>query len=142
MEKLTHSELLEAISHFEIDGNVINIEENHNGHINDTFVVTAENEEKKRTRYIVQRINSNVFPNVKNVMFNIQEVLSFMRKKVADNHGDLSKEVLTLVPTKNKASYFEDEEGSFFRAYLYLEDSLSYNQTTSPEVFWRFRTCF
>ena len=42
MEKLTHSELLEAISHFEIDGNVINIEENHNGHINDTFVVTAE----------------------------------------------------------------------------------------------------
>ena len=43
MEKLTHSELLEAISHFEIDGNVINIEENHNGHINDTFVVTAEN---------------------------------------------------------------------------------------------------
>lgn len=135
MEKLTHSKLLEAISHFEIDGNVINIEENHNGHINDTFVVTAENEEKKRTRYIVQRINSNVFPNVKNVMFNIQEVLSFMRKKVADNQGDLSKEVLTLIPTKNKASYFEDEEGSFFRAYLYLEDSLSYNQTTSPEVF-------
>ena len=44
-------------------------------------------------------------------MFNIQEVLSFMRKKVADNHGDLSKEVLTLVPTKNKASYFEDKEG-------------------------------
>ena len=135
MEKLTHSKLLEAISHFEIDGNVINIEENHNGHINDTFVVTAENEEKKRTRYIVQRINSNVFPNLKNVMFNIQEVLSFMRKKIADNHGDLSKEALTLVPTKNKASYFEDEEGSFFRAYLYLEDSLSYNQATSPEVF-------
>lgn len=97
--------------------------------------MTAENEEKKRTRYIVQRINSNVFPNVKNVMFNIQEVLSFMRKKIADNHGDLSKEVLTLVPTKNKASYFEDKEGSFFRTYLYLEDSLSYNQTTSPEVF-------
>ena len=68
-------------------------------------------------------------------MFNIQEVLSFMRKKIADNHGDLSKEVLTLVPTKNKASYFEDKEGSFFRTYLYLEDSLSYNQTTSPEVF-------
>ena len=106
MEKLTHSELLEAISHFEIDGNVINIEENHNGHINDTFVVTAENEGKKRTRYIVQRINSNVFPNVKNVMFSIQEVLSFIRKKAADNHGDLSKEVLTLIPTKKQSKLF------------------------------------
>ena len=135
MEKLTKSELLEAITHFEIDGDIINIEENHNGHINDTFIVTTENKDGKRTRYIVQRVNSNVFPNVQGVMFNIKEVLSFMRKKVIDNHGDLSKEVMTLIPTKSQESYFEDKEGSFFRAYLYMEGSLSYNKATSSEIF-------
>lgn len=135
MKPLTHSELFEAIGRFQIQGEILSIEPNSSGHINDTFVVTVSTPKGKR-RFILQRVNTSVFPNVNQVMFNIALVLSYLHEKVKDRGGDPEKEVLALIPTKEGKPYFQDEEGCFFRCYSYLEGSKAYN-SASPDLFGR-----
>ena len=134
MKPLSHNELLQAVARFKIDGELTSIEPNNNGHINDTFVVTVSTLNKKRKRYILQRINASVFPNVNQVMFNITSVLSYLHEKVKERGGEPERETLTLIPTQEGESYFQDGEGCFFRCYAYLECSKVYNSTT-PELF-------
>lgn len=134
MKPLTHNELIAAISRFSFEGKLLSIEENHNGHINDTFVLSFQQKEGGRKRYVLQRINTTVFPHIGEVMANIDSVLSYMEKRIVQSGGDLSREKLTLIRTKDGQAYFEDGEDSFFRAYAYLEGSRSYN-SASAEIF-------
>ena len=45
-----------------------------NGHINDTYRVEG-------SEYILQRINTSIFKNPKELMTNIENVTAFLRKK-------------------------------------------------------------
>ncbi len=122
MKSLSREQLLSAIAHFDLEGELSSITENHNGHINDTFVVATN-----KKRYIVQRVNHDVFKNVEGVMSNIVSVLSYMREKVAQRGGNPEKDVMTLVKTIEGNNYHKSTEGDYFRAYLYLEGTSSYN---------------
>ena len=133
MKTLSKQKLLNAISVFQFPGNLEKIEENHVGHINDTFVLTFKDGGKSH-RYIFQRVNGTVFPHVEEIMSNIVLVLTYMKRKVAAAGGDPDVETLSLVPTKDGERYFKDEEGNFFRSYPFIEGSASYNQAT-PEIF-------
>jgi Ser/Thr protein kinase RdoA (MazF antagonist) len=133
MKPLTPEDINRAIASFAFKGTLQKIEENHNGHINDTFVLTFVENEKIR-HYILQRVNTNVFPRVNVVFNNIDLVLSYMKDKVESAGGDPDLETLTLIPTHTGKFYFKDSRDSFFRAYLYIEGSSSYNQAT-PEIF-------
>lgn len=134
MKPLTQNELLSAISRFSFEGELLSIEENHNGHINDTFVLSFQQEDGGKKRYVFQRVNTTVFPHIEGVMANIDSVLSYMEGKIVHCGGDLTREKLTLIRTKDGRSYFEDGVDSFFRAYAYLEGSRSYN-SASAEIF-------
>lgn len=127
MKPLSKEQLLSAIAHFDLEGETSSIEENHNGHINDTFVVSTSQQNGEKKRYIVQRVNNDVFPCVEGVMSNIELVLSYMREKIANSGGDPKKGAMTLIKTKNGGSYHKDNEGNYFRCYLYLEGTKSYN---------------
>ncbi len=122
MKSLSKEQLLSAIAHFDLEGELSSITENHNGHINDTFVVATN-----KKRYIVQRINHDVFKNVEGVMSNIVAVLSYMREKVAQRGGNPEKDVMTLIKTVEGDNYYKSADGDYFRAYLYLEGTSSYN---------------
>ena len=52
------------VDKFDIKDNISEIKPTGSGHINDTYSVFVEGE--KSPKYILQRINTNVFPNVKN----------------------------------------------------------------------------
>ena len=134
MKPLSKEQLLGAIAHFDFKGELSSIEENHNGHINDTFIVSVDKEEGKRERYIVQRVNNDVFKNVEGVMSNIVSVLSYMKDKVVERGGNPEKDVMTLIKTVDGADYYKNEEGDYFRAYLYLEGTTSYN-SGDAEIF-------
>ena len=56
------------------------------GHINDTFKVTTE-ENGKETHYILQRINNRLFPDVAKLMHNIELVTDFCRRSVLARGG-------------------------------------------------------
>jgi len=52
-----------------------------NGHINDTYLVSSSDDEGNNYKYILQRINHQIFKNPEQVMENIVGVTSFLKKK-------------------------------------------------------------
>jgi Ser/Thr protein kinase RdoA (MazF antagonist) len=93
------------------------------GHINDTFRATWIRNGLAR-RYIHQRINDHVFPDPAAVMRNVAAVTRHVRAKlVAAGADDLDRRVLTLVPARDGRDFHVDEEGHYWRTYLFVEGS-------------------
>lgn len=113
-------EKLEKIAaHFAFASQPSSITRFGNGHINDTFLVSGH------PSYILQRLNTKIFTNPQGVMANIERVTKELAKKIALDGRDPLRQTLTLIPTKEKAFFYIDEDGGFWRAYLFIEDSLS-----------------
>ena len=100
------------------------------GHINDTYCVTSKNK-----RYILQRINHNVFPDVAGLMSNIQRVTDMLREKVLKNGGDPDRECLQVIPTNEGNSYLECD-GNYYRMYVFVERTLSLQTVEVPIHFY------
>ncbi len=89
------------------------ISEYGNGHINDTYCT-------ENPRYILQRINTNVFKNHDELMQNIANVTGFLRKVIADNYGDPDRETLTIIKTTDGKNYHEADKNNVFRMYRFI----------------------
>lgn len=124
-----------AIEQFCFGGEVKDKKSYGSGHINDTFLVTVAKEEGE-VPYILQRINHDVFLKPKEVMENIAGVTKFLRKKIAEEGGDVDRETLNLVPTVDGNCYYEDDLGNYWRVYEYISDTFCYDQADSPETFY------
>ncbi|MFC2097261.1 phosphotransferase enzyme family protein [Bacteroidota bacterium] len=102
------------------------------GHINDTFLVKTK--EENVPDYILQRINHNIFKNVPALMDNIGRVTRHIRKKLIEIPGsDPDREGLTLIPTDDGKDYYKDENGNFWRTYIFISNNRSYDIVDSPE---------
>ena len=115
-----------------LDDEVESCEVYGNGHINDTYLVTCNNK-----RYILQRINQNVFKEPEQVMHNIEKVTRFLKDKIAD-----SRKVLTLIQTKNKSNYYKDNLGNYWRLYNFVEDSICLDLPNSNNDFYQAAVAF
>lgn len=102
------------------------------GHINQTYLVVCES----GRRYILQKINQHVFPNVPALMKNIALVTAHLRTKEADERS-----VLTLIPTKSGEAYLEENE-EYWRVYKFVEDSLCLQQAETEEDFYQSAAAF
>ena len=126
-------DLKEILSKFNIETDV---ESYGNGHINDTYLCETA------PRYILQRINTNVFKKPDEVMENIFNVTAHLRKKIAAAGGDPDRETLTVIPTKNNEVYYQHEDGSAFRMYKFIENSISIDIAEDPMVLCHAGTAF
>lgn len=71
-------EKLVNIAHnFDIDAEPVGIKLIDVGHINKTYLVNYDNDEQ----YILQYVNTNVFPNLKELMSNAERVTEYIREK-------------------------------------------------------------
>ena len=59
-----------VVENFRVDGNIVEVSPYGNGHINTTYVVIVETEDGTK-RYILQRINTHIFKQPKELMNNI-----------------------------------------------------------------------
>ena len=114
---------------FQIYGEFCSAEPYGSGHINDTCCVVFD-QAGTMARYILQRINHNIFKQPIALMENIQRVTAHLGKKMAGER-DFSRRVLTLVPTREGLSYHVDEKGNYWRAYLFIEKARSYDAVES-----------
>ena len=105
------------------------------GHINDTFAVTFD-QSGTRVRYIVQRVNTNVFKQPEQLMENFERVTSHIREKIrlerAGNPATRHR-TLELVPAKGGRPFVRDGEGNFFRCYCFVENARTYDILETPE---------
>lgn len=111
---------------FEFEGDITGVEENDQGNINSTYVITTSTGKK----YLLQKINTYVFKEPHLVMKNIELVTNHIRKKLEQQYDNVHK-TLTIVPTKsdeNMATYVNrDGEKEYYRAFLFIDHCISFN---------------
>ncbi|AEV29320.1 phosphotransferase family protein [Sphaerochaeta pleomorpha str. Grapes] len=113
--------VLEIIGQFAIDGVILNLKSNTEGHINSTFISTFKNGDKLE-KYTHQMVNGVVFPHPEQVMENIQAITSHIRNKLEEQKADqIDKRCLQLIPTKSGAFFTKDREGRLWRTYRYID---------------------
>ena len=127
---MTKNDYLTILTNFNLEENAIEATPFGNGHINDTLKVTTESGDAK---YILQRVNHNIFTNVDMLQNNIHTVTSHIRKKLKErNEEDIDRKVLTFLPTKDGKKYFHDGE-NYWRVCLMIPDSKSLEEI-NPEL--------
>ena len=117
--------LTRVIQHFQIEGELVSCEPTGNGHINDSYAVCVSAADA--SRYVVQRINHQVFPDPVGLMQNITRVTDFIRQQLKESGNWDSRRVLTVIPNKDGSSYYKDPEGNYWRVYVMIEDAVSYD---------------
>ena len=106
-----------------------------NGHINDTYAVTCDFDCGGRLRYILQRLNANVFPDRAGLMRNMIRVTDFLREAVIRDGGDPERECLNLIPTRDGGRYYTSPEGEVWRATQFIENTDAYLVADDDEMF-------
>ncbi len=122
---------IEVAELFVIEGKPETCETYGCGHINDTYLLTCDNGKK----YILQKINNKVFPNVEGLMNNIVSVTSFLRKKVAAAGGDPDRKCLTPIPLKD-GRWYEEDKGGFWRMMIFIDDAVTLQTPEDPHDFY------
>lgn len=113
---------------FALKGTATEIKPLGEGFINDTLFICVDGQ--KEPSYILQRKNHIVFPDVPAMMQNIKMVTEHIKAKVKDP----LRETLTIVPTKDGALYYKDEDGNFWAVTLFIGGSMSYVKADTPEM--------
>ncbi len=134
-------ELLRIAEKFEIMGELENVEPHGNGHINDTFLLTCRLQSDETCKYILQRMNHEVFKDPKGLMENVTGVTTFLRKKIEEHGGDPERETLNVVPVRGGGSYLE-VDGGFWRIYKFVEGADSFDLVERPEDFYESAVAF
>ncbi|MBI5380704.1 MAG: aminoglycoside phosphotransferase family protein [Opitutae bacterium] len=129
---LSSSDLAAVAQAFLLHGHFISGAPYGSGHINDTYAVIFD-QAGTRVRYILQRINHNVFRDVPALMENIARVTSHAAKRLAaEAHPDASRRALTLVPTRDGRPYHRDAAERWWRCYLFVEKGRTYDIIERP----------
>jgi hypothetical protein len=132
----------EAIEAIDFQGEYIDHVRYGNGHINDTFFIRFQQEDGTVEKYILQRMNHEIFKNPPQLMKNICNVTSFLREKIKKANGDARRETMNVILTTNGEPYYKDSIGSYWRAYLFIDDAISFDQVEKPEDFYQSAVAF
>ena len=101
----TQEELSSIVHAFAFPGTITDWTPHGNGHINDTFLIINRDAGEEK-RYILQRMNHEIFKDPVSLMKNVEGVTSFLREKIIANGGDPYRENLNLVRTKDGGAYY------------------------------------
>jgi len=105
------------------------------GHINDSFIVESKSSDGES--YFLQKINHCIFKNVEGLQRNIQLVTDHLRAKLTEvGQLNIEQKVLRLVPTKDGKLFYQDADGAYWRMYVNIQQTHSYEVIT-PELAYK-----
>lgn len=119
---------------FATEAPVTGIEPLGEGFINETYTATTDRPDVK---YILQKKNRNIFPDVPAMMDNTLAVTDHIRKKIEVAGGDTDREVLTVVKTTDGKPYYVDDEGEYWTVCRFINGSVTYDKADSPELAYK-----
>ncbi len=137
----TIEELFQIAGNFAVNGKMEEISPHGSGHINDTFLITYR-ENGKQKRYILQRMNHEIFKDLSGLMENVVHVTEFLREKIIKSGGEPERETLNVIRTKDGAAYWGSKEDGYWRMYRYVEGATSYDAVEKPEDFYESAVAF
>lgn len=126
---------------FNIAGNLIDTRVHGNGHINDTYLVRFKNN-GKITKYILQRINTDIFKDYEGLMDNIVAVTEFMKNKLSKIGRDPERGALTVIKTQGGKNCYVDGYGSVWRMFTFVDDAVSLDLPEDENDFYQSAVAF
>ncbi len=102
------------------------------GHIHDTFAVTWRERGRDR-RYVHQRLNERVFPDVPALMDNVGRITRHLGRRIAaDGPAGSARRALALVPARDGADWTRDGAGRAWRTWLLVEGAITRESVAEP----------
>ncbi|MEA2012679.1 MAG: aminoglycoside phosphotransferase, partial [Verrucomicrobiota bacterium] len=117
---------------FDIPGQLVTVMPFGDGNVNDTYLAifrTTFSEE----RFIIQRINSNVFANPKEIMSNMRVITEHVHRRLEDeiHLSDRIWQLPRIVETKDGEDYTVDGNGSVWRGISYIHSAQAFEKIQS-----------
>ncbi len=134
MAAITDEMILEVAQQFDVGGIFLHAKPFGSGHINDTFLAVFDIGGSEEC-VIIQRINHDVFKAPQALMENVVCVTEHIRKKLQDQKaGDISRRVLTVIPTIDGDCFYKDTVGNYWRALNFINNAKTYDVCKSLDV--------
>ena len=131
---MTKQTLQEMLSQFQLVGKLLHIDEFKRGHIHDTYISHWQNE-GVITKFVHQKINLHVFPDVDNLMSNIISVTEHVQKQLSVlGSNDKIFSVQKTTSGKSHALVFSGDAPECWRTLSFVENTKSYNTCDDPRV--------
>lgn len=106
---------------FAVPGTLEDVQPFAGGHINESYLVRYRRGTDER-RYLLQRLNPDVFPDPAAVMDNVARVIAHLRAGLERaGRGDLDRRTLRLVPARAGTAWVRDRAGAAWRLYHFIE---------------------
>ena len=115
-----------VVTQFDISGRLRGIEPVHMGHIHDSFI-SKWSDDTGENRYLHQRMNHTVFPDLEGLMNNILLVTEHLA-----SHPIEGEETLSLIASKREGVMVQDRNDNFWRTFKYVENAEVINRCPSP----------
>ncbi len=117
--------LLQLVSHFDVQGTVKSVKPLGNGLINDTYKVTMNEEDEPA--YVLQRINNAIFKDVELLQSNIEAVTAHLRKKLEEKQvTDIDRRVLHFIKTETGKTYWREADDTYWRMMRFIPNAFTY----------------
>lgn len=125
------AQLRNIAAQFACSGEVVSVEPLGNGNINNTYLVTTGETRSAVTgaiapaRFVLQRINNQVFCQPEQVITNLAVVSQHLQQQAtaATHQSDRRWETPRILPTRSRQNFWRDETGSYWRALSFIENS-------------------
>ncbi|MFM7182708.1 MAG: phosphotransferase enzyme family protein [Verrucomicrobiales bacterium] len=104
------------------------------GHINDTYCANFDQVGLRPLRYILQRINTNVFKTPVQLMENIARVTRHsLGRLIEEGNPEARRRTLTCIPGVDGQPYAVDATGNYWRVYPFIEHATGHDEIQSNE---------
>ncbi|MFO7575381.1 MAG: aminoglycoside phosphotransferase family protein [Bacteroidales bacterium] len=125
-------DLKRITSHFDIEWEYLDAAPFGSGHIHDTYRISTK--EQHSPGYILQRINTGIFRDVATLQQNIETVTAHIRDKLKAIPGsDSLRQCMTVIRSRDGATWYTDEEGNNWRMFIYIARHRSYDSIDNEE---------
>ena len=125
-------ELIKIAKNFSIDGEPVKIEKCNSGHINKTYAITYKTKDDEQKKYILQYVNTNVFPNLPELMTNIKKITKYMNEKALEKGENIDRLTVKMIDT------LDDNPNSIYnqnwRMEEFIDNTKTYLTTESTEI--------
>ena len=129
---MNKQKLINIAKNFKIDGEPIDVQKCDSGHINKTYAITYKTNDNEKKKYILQYVNTNVFPDLPELMGNIKKVTNYMIKKAKEKGENIDRLTIDMIDT------IDDEPHGIYnknwRMEEFIDNTKTYLTTESLEI--------
>jgi hypothetical protein len=118
---------------FSLAGEIVSASPYGSGHINDTYKVDVKSTGGP-SRFVLQRINHNVFRRPDELMANVERVCAHAYTKLKKSGApEAERRTLRLIPTREGKGWHIDAAGNRWRCYHFIEGATGHDVVRSPQ---------